>query len=274
MTNMFILIVCLLSLVHAAGKMDDRFTLYHPLHNSTFKHWKASGSSVFQTSRTILTPAAVNQKGLIYAKHTFNLQNFEMEIDLSIHNSLNSAFAQGHFMIYFLRDNPMKSAWEFSKGLDGLFDGLLIHIFENAVRNKEKSLKSDPSRLHKISSYLRDEEMNLIKTPYIPECELHFEDQTMYIHSKDGKFDVFFKDKKTGKESLKPCLSIKFPEHYFSEDHDIYMFIAADSGPQIPQSHVIHNIKFWDTNHLHDTEDQDSAEEKREFHAKPKDVMR
>jgi len=50
--------------------------------------------------------------------------------------------------------------------------------------------------------------------------------------------------------------------------------MAANSGQQIPNSHVIHNVRFYDTNHLHDSEEQDTAEEKREFHGKPKDVMR
>ena len=64
------------------------------------------------------------------------------------------------------------------------------------------------------------------------------------------------------------------PEHYFSEDHDIYLFLSADSGQQLPMAHHIHNIRFWDINHLHDSEGQDGADEKREFHAKAKDVLR
>ena len=101
----------------------------------TFNHWKASGSAVFLETRTILTPEARDQKGLIYAKHTFNLQNFELEIDLSIHNKLSSTFSLGDFRFYLLRDNPLQSAFEFSQGLDDLYDGLQIHIKENSLRN-------------------------------------------------------------------------------------------------------------------------------------------
>ena len=137
---------CLLFAIVKAAKMDDRFVLEHPLSNSkfkklltiftgTFNHWKASGSAVFLETRTILTPEAKDQKGLIYAKHTFNLQNFELEIDLSIHNKLSSTFSLGDFRFYLLRDNPMKSAFEFSQGLDDLYDGLQVHIKENSLRN-------------------------------------------------------------------------------------------------------------------------------------------
>jgi hypothetical protein len=52
----------------------------------------------------------------------------------------------------------------------------------------------------------------------------------MYLHSKNNVITVAFKDKKTGKENLKPCFSLELPEHYFSEDHDIYLFMAAYSG--------------------------------------------
>ena len=51
----------------------------------------------------------------------------------------------------------MKSAWEFSHGLDGAFDGLAIEIKENSLRNTNKVAKSDPARLHAINGYLRDE---------------------------------------------------------------------------------------------------------------------
>lgn len=37
---------------------------------------------------------------------------------------------------------------------------------------------------------------------------------------------------------------------------------------------LVHNVKFYDTNHLHDSLGQDSADEKREFHGKGKDVLR
>jgi len=114
----------------------------------------------------------------------------------------------------------------------------------------------------------------LINNPKDDKCALHFEDQTMYIKSKQAKISLSFKDKATGKANLKPCLEVTLPEHYFSEDHDVYMFLAGNAGPQIPNQHVIHNIRFYDTKHLHDSEGQDTEEEKRIFHGKPKDVMR
>ena len=155
-------LIVFLGAIVSAGKMDDRFVLYHPLHNGTFKHWKASGSSVFQVSKTTLVPELPNQKGLIYAKHTMNLPDFEMEIDLSIHNKQETSFSLGNFKLFVLRDNPMKSAFEYAHGLDGLYDGLVIEIAENKLRNTNKVKKSDSARLHDITGYLRNEEYNLI----------------------------------------------------------------------------------------------------------------
>jgi hypothetical protein len=52
----------------------------------------------------------------------------------------------------------------------------------------------------------------------------------MFLHVKNGKVILRFKDKMTGRENAKSCFEIKLPEHYFSEDHDIYLFLSADSG--------------------------------------------
>ena len=65
---------------------DARFVLSHPLHNATFKHWKASGGAVFLQNKVILSPERAGMDGLVYAKNTFNLAEFCFEIDISIHN--------------------------------------------------------------------------------------------------------------------------------------------------------------------------------------------
>jgi hypothetical protein len=39
-------------------------------------------------------------------------------------------------------------------------------------------------------------------------------------------------------------------------------------------AHHIHNIRFWDIKHLHDSIGQYGADERREFHSKGKDVLR
>jgi len=33
-------------------------------------------------------------------------------------------------------------------------------------------------------------------------------------------------------------------------------------------------VRFYDLNHIHDSEEQDTADDKREFHGKAKDVLR
>jgi hypothetical protein len=48
------------------------------------------------------------------------------------------------------------------------------------------------------------------------------------------------KDPKTGMENSKPCFSFKLPDDYFSEDHDIFLFIVGSSGKGIPNEHLIH----------------------------------
>lgn len=108
--------------------MDDRFVLHHPLSNSTFKHWKALGAAIFLEDKAILAPELRGGKGLIYNKDTFNLDSFQIEVDMSIHNKDHSSLSRGDFHLYLLRDNPMKSASEYAAGLDGLFDGLHVHI--------------------------------------------------------------------------------------------------------------------------------------------------
>lgn len=62
------------------------------------------------------------------------MKNWEIEVDLSIGNSKNAEFARGAFYIYFLKDHPKKSIYEFGKGLNNLFHGIMIEIKENVSR--------------------------------------------------------------------------------------------------------------------------------------------
>lgn len=82
----------------------------------------------------------------------------------------------------------------------------------------------------------------------------------------------------TKKENSKHCLEVQLPEDYFTQDHDTYLFFSAYSGSHesngIPNEHIIHNVKFYDTLHLHDKEGQDTADEKREFHGRKEDMIR
>lgn len=82
------------------------------------------------------------------------------------------------------------------------------------------------------------------------------------------------KDPNTGKESLKPCFKISVPDDYFTEDHDIYLFMSANAGVKIPNEHIIHQIRFKDTNHLHDNEEVDTEDDKRAFTGKAVDMIR
>lgn len=73
--------------------------------------------------KVFLTPELKDSYGLLYAKDTFNLEDFYLEVDLSIHNKMSSSFPKGDMRVYILRDNPMKNPQEFAMGLDDQFDG-------------------------------------------------------------------------------------------------------------------------------------------------------
>lgn len=127
-------ILCLYG-AQSAQKYDDRFVLKHPLSNSTFNHWKTSGNAVFLKNKAILSPELSESTGLLYAKNTLNLHEFNLEVDLSIHNAKRSSFPRGDLRLYLLRDNPMKSASEYAMGLNDAYDGFQLHIQEGALRN-------------------------------------------------------------------------------------------------------------------------------------------
>jgi hypothetical protein len=101
-----------------------------------------------------------------------------------------------------------------------------------------------------------------------------FDDQSLHLHIKGKSVWLAFKDKKSGKENLKHCFDLELPADYFTEDHDSYIFLSGYSGEQLGNEMLVHNVKFYDTNHLHDKEGQDTADEKRDFHGKGKDVLR
>jgi len=69
MPRLYHLITALLALTANCAKQDDRFVIKHPLHDGTFKHWKATGQAVFLTKKTVLSPELTNSDGLLYAKH-------------------------------------------------------------------------------------------------------------------------------------------------------------------------------------------------------------
>lgn len=195
---------------------------------------------------------------------------------MSIHNSKRSSFPRGEFRLYLLRDNPMKSANEYAWGLNDAFDGFQLHIQEGALRNANQEKKGAPPRLHLIKGYLRDEEYNLVWPPAGTkgQCELGFEDQTLFVHVRESTLDVAFNDPATGRESKKPCLSAPLPEDFFSKDHDTYLFVAANSGHQFANEHVIHEVRLIDVKHLHDSEEINSKEDLKPFTGKAHDVIR
>lgn len=61
---------------------------------------------------------------------------------------------------------------------------------------------------------------------------------------------------------------------YFTEDHDIYFFLAAHSNDQVPNEHIIHEIRFFDTNHLHDNEEVDNMDDLKPFTGRHLDQLR
>jgi hypothetical protein len=125
-------------------------------------------------NKAILSPELSGSTGLLYAKNTLNLHEFNLEIDLSIHNSKRSSFPRGHLRLFLLRDNPMKSANEYAWGLNDAYDGFQLHIEEGALRNKNQEKKGAPPRLNLIKGYLRDEDYNSWASN--AKCELGFED--------------------------------------------------------------------------------------------------
>lgn len=113
--------------------------------------------SVLLRDKALLTPELPDKAGLIYAKNTFNLEEFEVELDISIHNKISSSFARGDFRLFLLRDNPMMKPRDFGHGLDDQFNGVQIHIKEGSEPNPDKS-KDAPKRLHQVFGQVRDEQ--------------------------------------------------------------------------------------------------------------------
>lgn len=91
---------------------------------------------------------------------------------------------------------------------------------------------------------------------------------------REATLDVAFNDPATGRESKKPCFSIALPEDFFSKDHDTYLFLAAYSGQEFANEHVIHEIRLIDVRHLHDSEEINSMADLKPFTGKAHDVIR
>lgn len=57
-----------------------------------------------------------------------------MVIDFEISNMKKSLLAHGAMQIYFLRDNPQRSAHEFARAFNLNYNGFMIEIKENISR--------------------------------------------------------------------------------------------------------------------------------------------
>lgn len=101
-----------------------------------------------------------------------------------------------------------------------------------------------------------------------------FEDSTIFVHVRAARLEVAFNDPMTGRENRKPCFSIDLPDDFFSKDHDTFVFMAANSGNEFPNEHVVHEIRLIDVKHLHDGEEVDSTQDLKPFTGKAHDVIR
>lgn len=212
-------------------------------------------------------------KGLVYAKNTFNLEDFRFEVDLSVSNKQRTTMAKGDFRLFILRDNPMRSVGEFAHGLDGEFDGIELHLREGYERNPDRS-KGAQARVHSLEARIKDDKFEskwdtktlkdnkkngknkgifgLIPPP--KDCFTTKEDMTLFIEVKNRTVQIGYKGE--------TCYEYLLPEHYFSEDHDAYIFMSGYSGNGIPNKHVIHEARFIDSKHLHDRQEIDSEKDR------------
>ena len=102
-------------------------------------------------------------------------------------------------------------------------------IKENSIRNKwVKEDKHAPPRAHEVTSTIRDDEGTRINGG---KCDIAFDnagiDATMYIRVYKDKFKLSFTDPKTHGEAKEPCFTVNLVEDYFTEDHDVFLFLAA-----------------------------------------------
>ena len=89
--------------------------------------------------------------------------------------------------------------------------------------------------------------------------------------TKDS-MEVSLVDSGKGKKSKQTCFKFDLPKNYFSEDHDTFIFMSAFTGNidgyYLPNEHVIHEVRFVDKKHLHDSEEIDSSGDRRPFAGK------
>lgn len=78
-----------------------------------------------------------------------------------------------------------------------------------------------------------------------------------YLLDNDGKDRSVFPE---------PCFEHTLSDtDFFTEDHDTYIFMAAQSGTDTPNEHAIHNIRFYDIDHMIKDDFHDSKSEMLPF---------
>lgn len=86
--------------------------------------------------------------------------------------------------------------------------------------------------------------------------------------------EVSLVDSGKNKSNKKSCFKFNLPKNYFTEDHDTFLFMAANTGEKIPNEHVIHEVRFVDKKHLHDSDEIDTSDDRRPFSGKYQDIIR
>jgi hypothetical protein len=95
--------------------------------------------------------------------------------------------ARGDTYIYILRDNPMKNAYDYATGLDGMFDGVRVHVSQGITKNNDKT-KGAPPRVHKIMTQVRNENfIDLFKDTGEQYCTTTEEHFTVFVEYRDDK---------------------------------------------------------------------------------------
>jgi hypothetical protein len=184
------------------------------------------------------------------------LQDFRFDVDLTITNKEHSSLARGDMYLYILRDNPMKNAVDFATGLDGMFDGIRVQIQQGITKNKDRS-KGAPARVHRIMTQVRNEDLtDLFADAPNQECETTEEHFTIFVEHRDKTLRSGI-IKENGEKIQCFAGSFKNMGGFFVEDHESYIFIAANTQNYFANGQYITEARFNDIQHLHDMESVD-----------------
>ena len=112
-----------------------------PFIKKDLENWQTLGSAVFLTNKVVLTPEAINRKGIIHTTKPLSKDHtraWVAIVDVEISSKEENKLGSGGLGIYYVRNLDEKVDMSSPFGFTNKFDGAAV-VVNTGMRTKDKT---------------------------------------------------------------------------------------------------------------------------------------